>query len=97
MGGWQSGQLHQTVNLAPPGYGGSNPSPPKSNRERGRENVSFPVAENLKPQGFKERCDVRIPLRPKMQKIFSLKRLWLAGLFMFYSIYAKISLYKKQK
>ena len=23
---WQSGQLHQTVNLAPSGYGGSNPS-----------------------------------------------------------------------
>src|SRR3989344_8289992 len=23
---WQSGQLHQTVNLTPSGYGGSNPS-----------------------------------------------------------------------
>lgn len=27
MQGWQSGQLLQTVNLAPEGYGGSNPSP----------------------------------------------------------------------
>lgn len=25
--GWQSGQLHQTVNLAPSGYAGSNPAP----------------------------------------------------------------------
>jgi hypothetical protein len=25
--------------------------------ERGRENESFPVAEELKPQGFKERSD----------------------------------------
>lgn len=28
LGGWRSGQSHQTVNLAPSGYGGSNPSPP---------------------------------------------------------------------
>ncbi len=28
MGRWQSGQMHQTVNLAPSGYGGSNPSLP---------------------------------------------------------------------
>lgn len=26
-------------------------------QERGRENVSFPVVEILKPQGFKERSD----------------------------------------
>ncbi len=29
-GRWQSGQLHETVNLAPSGYGGSNPSLPIS-------------------------------------------------------------------
>ena len=28
-------------------------------QERGRENSSFPVVEVLKPQGFKERSDVR--------------------------------------
>lgn len=28
MGGWQSGQLHLTVNEATSVYGGSNPSPP---------------------------------------------------------------------
>ena len=28
MGGYQSGQLGQTVNLLPPGFEGSNPSPP---------------------------------------------------------------------
>ena len=28
MGRWQSGQLHQTVNLAAEAYGGSNPSLP---------------------------------------------------------------------
>ena len=30
-GGWRSGQSHQTVNLAPEGYGGSNPPPPMYN------------------------------------------------------------------
>ncbi len=30
LGRWQSGQLHQTVNLTPSGYGGSNPSLPTS-------------------------------------------------------------------
>jgi hypothetical protein len=29
MGRWQSGQLHQTVNLTPHGYVGSNPTLPK--------------------------------------------------------------------
>lgn len=29
MGRWQSGQLHQTVNLTPHGYAGSNPALPK--------------------------------------------------------------------
>ena len=29
MGRWQSGQLHQTVNLTPHGYIGSNPILPK--------------------------------------------------------------------
>ena len=28
MGRWQSGQLHQTVNLTPHGYAGSNPALP---------------------------------------------------------------------
>ena len=31
MGRWQSGQLHQTVNLTPHGYVGSNPTLPKLN------------------------------------------------------------------
>jgi hypothetical protein len=35
-----------------------------SNQERGRENVSFPVAEELKPMGFRERSDVRVPSAP---------------------------------
>ena len=30
-------------------------------QERGRENMSFPGVEVLKPQGFKERSDVRFP------------------------------------
>jgi hypothetical protein len=34
------------------------------NWERGRENGSFPVVEILKPQGFKERSDVRFPSSP---------------------------------
>lgn len=32
-----------------------------SNKERGRENVSFSVVEELKPRGFRERSDVRFP------------------------------------
>jgi hypothetical protein len=51
------------------------PLPPKINykykkgfeREKGRENVSFPVVEALKPQGFKERSDVRLPPLPKLK------------------------------
>lgn len=34
-GRWQSGQLHQTVNLAPHGYGGSNPPLPTIGCVRG--------------------------------------------------------------
>jgi len=29
--------------------------------------VSFPVVEALKPQGFKERSDVRLPPLPKLK------------------------------
>ena len=41
---------------------GSNPTPATFEWERGRENGSFPGVEVLKPQGFKERSDVRFLL-----------------------------------
>jgi hypothetical protein len=41
---------------------GSNPTPATFERERGRENGSFPGVEVLKPQGFKEQSDVRFLL-----------------------------------
>ena len=45
-GRWQSGQLHQTVNLAPSGYGGSNPSLPSRSSE-------FQVSSSkLRPQNL---------------------------------------------
>jgi Na+/H+-translocating membrane pyrophosphatase len=34
-----------------------------ANWERGRENGSFPVAETLKPMGFRERSDVGDPYK----------------------------------
>ena len=45
LGRWQSGQLHQTVNLAAEAYGGSNPSLPTDfisnhvTRDAARENA----------------------------------------------------------
>ena len=45
---------------------GSIPARPKVSKwERGRENGSFPVAEELKPRGFRERSDVRSLHDPK--------------------------------
>jgi len=48
-------------------------------KEGGRGNVSFPVVEKLKPQGFKERSDVRFPSSPTSKK-------HLLGVFIFYNI-----------
>ena len=48
-----------------------------SNRERGRENGSFPVAEILKPMGFRERVDtsdVRFLASALIQKTSSVKK-----------------------
>ena len=50
-----------------------------SNRERGRGNRSFPVAEILKPLGFKERSDVRFPSLRTMTKISPI------GIFLLYN------------
>jgi hypothetical protein len=37
-------------------------------QERGRENMSFPVAELFKPRGLKERSDVRLPSSPALNE-----------------------------
>ncbi len=48
-----------------------------SNRERGRENGSFPVAEILKPRGFRaqraERASSEIPLGSIIKTIDKIK------------------------
>ena len=45
MGRWQSGQLHQTVNLTPHGYAGSNPALPNLIFKFGKVVLLVPIVQ----------------------------------------------------
>ena len=67
MGRWQSGQLHQTVNLAAEAYGGSNPSLPtdliSTNVMRDAARKNAVVAQLVEHQPSKLRVAGSIPVR----------------------------------
>ena len=57
MGGYQSGQMGQTVNLLAFAFGGSNPSPPT---QRGNSSVDRALAFQAGGRGFEPRLPLKL-------------------------------------
>ena len=52
MGRWQSGQLHQTVNLTPHGYAGSNPALPNLVFKYAKVVLLVPIVQSDRATAF---------------------------------------------